>query len=316
MDESIPCAALTALPGAWSVPAVAGTGGAWGPVLAAWLAQVGKRTGSRRTPAEYAAYVRRFLAAVPDPAAATAAHAHAFAYAPGPSGKEPSASTVTVRLAALRSWFDFLRRAGFRPDNPCDDVRRPKAGAPVPRGLSAEELRRLLAVLPDDDRGRRDRAVIVTAVLTGLRRTEVLGLTRGGLDLRGGVAFYRVRAKGGGERHRELPAPALAAVRAYWAGRGVRLDALDPGERLFPISEPGFAAALKRHAARAGLAGVHVHALRHSSAKLRREAGASLEDVQAHLGHANLATTARYLARLEGARDTGWEGPAGALGLL
>ena len=46
------------------------------------------------------------------------------------------------------------------------------------------------------------------------------------------------------------------------------------------------------------------------------EAGASLEDVQQHLGHANMATTARYLARLEGTRDVGWEGPAGALGLL
>jgi integrase/recombinase XerC len=288
----------------------------WEPVLAAWLAQVGKRTGSTRTSAEYVAYVRRFLAMVPDPVTVTAAHAHAFAYAPGPSGKEPSASTVTVRLAALRSWFDFLRRAGFRPDNPCDDVRRPKAGAPTPRGLDADELRQLLAALPDDDRGRRDRAVIVTAVLTGLRRTEVLGMTRGSLDLRGDVAFYQVRTKGGTVRRRELPAPALAAIGAYWSGRGARLDALPAGERLFPISEPGFAAALKRHAARAGLAGVHVHALRHSSAKLRRDAGATLEDVQAHLGHANMATTARYLARLEGTRDTGWEGPAGALGLL
>jgi site-specific recombinase XerD len=305
--------ALAASPASALAPAHAA---GWEAVLAAWLAQVGKRTGSKRTPAEYAAYVRRFLAIVPDPAAATAAHAHAFAYAPGPSGKEPSASTVTVRLAALRSWFDFLRRAGFRPDNPCDDVRRPKAGAPVPRGLDADELRRLLAVLPDDDRGRRDRAVIVTAVLTGLRRTEVLGMTRAALDLRGDVAFYQVRTKGGTARRRELPAPALAAIRAYWSGRRQRLEALPGDERLFPISEPGFAAALKRHAARAGLAGVHVHALRHSSAKLRRDAGATLEDVQAHLGHANLATTARYLARLEGTRDSGWEGPAGALGLL
>lgn len=312
MDEA-PTHAIAVAPAATPAAAHAGM---WDAALAAWLAQVAKRTGSKRTPAEYASYARRFLALVPDPAAATAAHAHAFAYAPGPSGKEPSASTVTVRLAALRSWFDFLRRAGYRPDNPCDDVRRPKAGAPTPTGLNADEIRRLLAVLPDDDRGRRDRAIIVTAVLTGLRRAEVLGMTRGALDLRGDVAFYRVRAKGGVERHRELPAPALAAIRAYWSGRGVRLDAMPADARLFPISEPGFAAALKRHAARAGLSGIHVHALRHSSAKLRREAGATLEDVQAHLGHANLATTARYLARLEGTRDTGWEGPAGALGLL
>jgi len=286
------------------------------PVLAAWLAQVAKRTGSKRTPTEYAAYVRRFMETVPDPAAATAAHAHAFAYAPGPTGKEPSASTVTVRLAALRSWFDFVRRAGLRPDNPCDDVRRPRASAPTPNGLTADELRQLLDALPEGDRGRRDRAIIITAVLTGLRRTEVLSMTRGSLDLRGDVAFYRIRAKGGSERHRELPRPVLDAIRAYWAGRGVRLDTMDPEMRLFPITEPGFAAALKRYGARAGLPHIHVHALRHSSAKLRRDAGATLEDVQQHLGHANMATTARYLAKLEGSRDTGWQGPAAALGLL
>jgi site-specific recombinase XerD len=102
----------------------------------------------------------------------------------------------------------------------------------------------------------------------------------------------------------------------YWKERGRDLDDLDPGERIFPVSGTGFAKNLKRYGAKAGLPDIHVHALRHASAKLRREAGSSLEDVQQHLGHANLATTARYLAQLEGQRDTGWAGPAAALGLL
>ena len=305
--------ALVPAPG--DVPALASAPN-WEPALAAWLAQVRTRTGSERTPKEYAAYVQRFMEAVPDPRTASTASVGAYAYAPGASGREPSASTVVVRLAALRSWFDFLRRAGLRPDNPVDDVRRPRANAPTPRGLTADELRRLLDVLPEGDRGRRDRAIIITAVLTGLRRTEVLSLTRGSLDLRGDVAYYTARTKGGIERHREMPPPALEAIRAYWLGRGIRLETMDPAEPLFPITHQGFAAALKKYGALAGLPDIHVHALRHSSAKLRRDAGSSLEDVQQHLGHANMATTSRYLARLEGTRDTGWEGPAGALGLL
>ena len=57
------------------------------------------------------------------------------------------------------------------------------------------------------------------------------------------------------------------------------------------------------------------HVLRHSAAKLRRQSGASIEDVGALLGHRNLFTTARYLARMEGERDTGWHGVAAALGV-
>lgn len=95
------------------------------------------------------------------------------------------------------------------------------------------------------------------------------------------------------------------------AGRPLR--ELDPEARLFDVSASGFYANLRRHALRAGLGHVTPHALRHSAAKLRRAAGASMEDVSALLGHANLATTARYLARLEGERDAGWAAAAALL---
>ena len=72
------------------------------------------------------------------------------------------------------------------------------------------------------------------------------------------------------------------------------------------MSSAGFYANLRRYSARAGLAGVTPHVLRHSAAKLRRDSGATLEQVSALLGHRNLATTATYLARLEGDEDAGW----------
>ena len=82
----------------------------------AWLAQVASRTGSQRTPDEYRRHLARFLAMVGgDTAQATTAHVHAFAYGEGPHGREPSPSTVTVRLAAISSFYDFARRMGLVP---------------------------------------------------------------------------------------------------------------------------------------------------------------------------------------------------------
>ncbi len=82
--------------------------GRWQSVAGAWLAEVQQRTGSPRTPREYAHILERFLAEIKPPEATTA-HVHAFAYGPGPSGKEPSPSTVVVRLAAVSSFYDFAR---------------------------------------------------------------------------------------------------------------------------------------------------------------------------------------------------------------
>ena len=68
------------------------------------------------------------------------------------------------------------------------------------------------------------------------------------------------------------------------------------------ISHWGFGQNLARYGKKAKLGHVTPHALRHSAAKLRRKTGASIEDVGALLGHQSIATTARYLARLEGSR--------------
>lgn len=295
-------------------------GASWPSLIGAWLAEVERRTGSKRTPQEYGRYLRRFvdealagnLAALPE---TTSGIVHDFAYAPGPSGKQPSASTVTVRLAALRSFFDFLWRRELIDRNPVDRVRRPKASAPLPKGLGADELRGLLDAIPSSDSGRRDRAAILLMVFAGLRRAEAFALRAGDLDREDGRTFYTVKVKGGATRRRELPAPALAAIEAYWSSRGSSLDALEASAPLFPVSAATFYDNLARYAQRAGIDKISPHALRHSAAKLRRQSGATIEDVQTLLGHKSISTTAIYLQRLEGARDDGWHGVASALGV-
>ena len=286
----------------------------WGGAAAAWLAEVAHRTGSPRTPQEYGRYLARFLELVGDPTQATTAHVHTFAYRTGPSGREPSPSTVIVRLAAVSSFYDFARRMGLVDRNPASDVKRPRARQPSPRGLELEELRRLLDVIPDTPGGKRDRAIILTAALAGLRRQELLGLRAGDLT-RNGAVYYNVRVKGGMERRRELPAPAFNAIKEALEAQGRPLEGLAPEDRIFDIAHQTYYAYLRRYARKAGLAGLKPHDLRHTAAKLRREQGASIEDVSAFLGHRSIATTARYLARMEGEQDNGWQGVAQALGV-
>ena len=60
--------------------------------------------------------------------------------------------------------------------NPCDQLERPKVSPSPPRGLSADDIRRLLAAIPETPSGLRDRAIVITLALTGRRRTEVLNL--------------------------------------------------------------------------------------------------------------------------------------------
>lgn len=90
----------------------------WDGAAGAWLAEVAHRTGSPRTPEEYGRHLARFLELVGDPGQATAAHVHAFTYGTGPSGREPSPSTVFVRLAAVSGFCDFARRMGPVYRNP------------------------------------------------------------------------------------------------------------------------------------------------------------------------------------------------------
>ena len=271
-------------------------------VIDAWLAQVSK-SNSERTRGDYHRHLMRFAQTVPLEDA-TPAHVQAFAYGRGLSGRDPSSATIAVRLAAVNSFYDFASRMTGIP-NPCANVKRPRTQGSQPRGLSKEELEALLRVIPNTPAGLRDRAIILASVYTGLRRAEIMGLRAGDLS-RNGCAFYSVKVKGGEVRTRELPQPAFEAICAALDAQQRPLATLAPDDKIFDISGATYYAYLRKYGKRAGLS-IRPHDLRHTGAKLRRATGASIEDVSAFLGHANLATTATYLKRLEGSRDPGWQ---------
>jgi site-specific recombinase XerD len=210
---------------------------------------------------------------------------------------------------------------GLATSNPCDRLERPRTPPSVPRGLSPAEIKRLFAVIPDTPAGLRDRAINVTLILTGSRRSEVMNLRAGDIIQSGGL-FYAYRGKGGKPRKRELPRPAFEAIELALTAWSKRLAEMSPDESIWltpsrdgsGLSGGTFYANLPRYLKLAGLPLAGVHILRHSAAKLRRDVGESVEEVR-FLDHSSLAITTVYLRRLEGMGDPGWSKVAAALDL-
>jgi integrase/recombinase XerC len=295
---------------------------AWSQTVVAFLAEKERRSGSRRTVEGYARMLWPFFERVGSPDRVTPAHILAWAHGIGASGREPSSATVGARIACLSSYFRFLIRMNIASSNPCDALERPKNIPSPARGLTAEQIRQLLAVVPDSVTGRRDRALLLTFVLTGRRRTEVVGLTAGDISLDGETAFYSYRGKGGKRGRRELPRPAHEALRATLTDVGLDLASMEPTASLWQAGAgPGgvtgstFYGRFRRYLRAAGLAPAGLHILRHSAAKLRRDAGASIEAVSSFLDHSSLAVTSVYLRRLEGEADATWPDVAFAIGV-
>ena len=286
----------------------------WEGAVQAFLAEKQARSGSHGTAREYARLLSRFFGGLDGktPDVVTPAEVFTFAYGKGPSGREPSAATVGLRLAAISSLYAFLQRMDLVTANPCDRVQRPRAEPSPPRGLDKGEIRALLTAIPNTPAGQRDKAIVLTFLYTGRRRAEILGLRVGDLSRNAGV-YYSYRAKGGKGIRRELPEPCFLAIVEALAARGKEIEGMADDEPLFDVSPHGFYLNLQRYFRNAKLPPAGVHVLRHTAAKLRRDVGESIEDVSRFLDHANLAVTTTYLRRLEGEQDTGWRKVAALL---
>lgn len=174
-----------------------------------------------------------------------------------------------ARRAEAQRRFDILA-LGFL-DRP-GVSRGPMFGSTGLRA-GADEVRRLLAVVPGSVAGRRDRALLLTFILTGRRRAEVIGLTAGDISVEDETCYYSYRGKGGKRGRRELPRPAYEALCATLADAGLSLATMEKGASLWQAAAgPGgvtsgtFYARFRRYLRAAELAPTGIHVLRHTAA--------------------------------------------------
>ena len=208
--------------------------------------------------------------------------------------------TQNYYLIALRAFLKFLRKRGIEALSP-ERIELAKVPERSLDLISPTELKRLMkAPDPKTLEGKRDKAILELFFSTGLRISELCGLSIDDVDLT--REEFSVRGKGDKVRVVFLSETAKNTLRDYLKGRKDLDDALfvrygrkanDGGDaRLQPRAVQRL---MKHYAATAGITRkVTPHVLRHSFATDLLSNGADLRSVQALLGHANIGTTQIY----------------------
>jgi integrase/recombinase XerC len=214
-------------------------------------------------------------------------------------GRGLSPRTLARMLSSWRAFFRYLVEEGKVTADPCVGLRPPKASKPLPSALSPDETARLLDIdtAGGDTLTMRDRAILELFYSSGLRLSELAGLTIDRIDW--ATAEVRVWGKGAKERIVPVGTQAMAALSSW---RVLRDAIVKPDVAAMfvtrdgtPLSPRTIQARLRERAIRQGLAQhVHPHMLRHSFASHVLQSSGDLRAVQEMLGHESIASTQIY----------------------
>lgn len=281
--------------------------------VGAWLHEKFNRTGSEKTKRAYERNIRQFRAALLGTGLDLDGEGKMVAlvlqaWAGGKAGSAPSAATVNQRIAIVSSFYRYAQRHDLLGvgSNPCERVeRRPEQPYRNVKSLDIQIVRqRLLGIPRDSLAGKRDVSILLLALTTGRRVSEISGVTLSDIEASGSGVTLTFRAKGGKVMRDKLHPTVARALQDYLLGlstAGMPLMANEPiwlsfsrnssyGSRL---SNYSVAAVCERW-----LGTSKFHSLRHTFAHAMEDAGAKVSDIQARLGHSNIATTGKYLTAL------------------
>ena len=242
-----------------------------------------------------------------------------------PEGQGLSPSTVYVRVCFLSSFFEWAIRdpalRAYITSNPAR-LALPKA----PKAYQTESVKawtdeQLQAIVEEvrvkaaagEIVGKRDYALLLFYLVTGMRRQEVISLRGGDIKIDEYITLTG-KVKGGDYVGREVRDPLLKAALLDYLSSSGRSGALKTDSPLWTrhdrAGSPGaaltshaFVKNLKRYARAAGVGHVHLHQTRHSFARIVAEETGSITDTQDALGHRNASTTRVYVQRIAVKRD-------------
>jgi integrase/recombinase XerD len=212
------------------------------------------------------------------------------------------ATTVARKVAAGRSFFNFLVAEGIIKTDPTENMSSPSVGKALPKPIPISQVRLLLeqpAKLSTAE-ARRDKVMLELLYASGMRISELVALNPGDVNTEGD---YFVRCFGKGRKERIIPLyqQIALAVKKYVdedrpkLAHGKSETALFLNARGERLTRQGFWQKLKEYVKSAGLnSHISPHTLRHSFATHMLSGGADLRSVQELLGHANISTTQVY----------------------
>jgi integrase/recombinase XerD len=215
-----------------------------------------------------------------------------------------ASSTVARKMAAIKSFFNFLIGEGQLRGDPGARMTAPRVDKYTPRSISPSEVERLLQQ-PAKEGGSaarrpevaRDRAMLETLYATGMRVSELVALDCDDVNL----PERRMRCAGRTTRERLLPLRESAAEAIdHYLFHARPLLVLRDESALFlnhrgnRLTRQGFWLILKSYASKADIADITPHTLRHTFATHALGRGADLREVQQLLGHVSISTTQVY----------------------
>jgi integrase len=231
-----------------------------------------------------------------------------------------SAKTALNALGILHSIFEYARREGWVQSNPCTLVEKPRAssGDPDIRFLEQEEIEALLRAVPEDELGRVEQRMYLTAAMTGMRQGELLALRWRDIDW----PARRVRIR------RSFVRGEFGAPKSKRSSRSVPLADRVAGELdqlhqesayrtdddlVFahphtgkPIDRSRLLKRFKSALAAAEVRPVRFHDLRHTFGTRMAAQGVPMRTLQEMMGHRDFKTTLIYADYAPSAREAEW----------
>jgi integrase/recombinase XerC len=206
-------------------------------------------------------------------------------------------SSIERRIAAIRSFFNFLFNRGYVPKNPALKVGYPKKESRLPKFLHLNQVEAVLDFELKTFIDYRDRAILETFYSTGARVSELCTADIADIDFTSNR--LKVMGKGAEERIVFITEGTAALLRGYFAERkrkfGAMTNPLFVNNRGGRLTVRGTYDIVVKRARAAGLHDrVSPHTLRHSFATELLDQGADIRAVQEMLGHKNLSTTQVY----------------------